>query len=618
MNWLRSRFFPARRGTFVVGRFVRLSDSPGFRTQENDIVPVLQSPTFGRTRSRFVPAACLLLGALCWLLSQSVPNVWADHIRDLQTRAVTENRSEVAHWGPDAENYTAWGSHSNRLIPVITYGTRGGGNGVELRSYTGPNSPYRSEAALKRLYGRVPPDTLNPAAEYGDQTNVADIQRAALEAGRKHIILVVFDGMDWQTLRAAAIHHSGRVGYDSGRGSGLHLLDYTAEGTSEFGWVVTSPFGSGGRADVDKQQLSPNAGTVGGGYNAERGGPTPWQPGSDPLYIIGKSPDGKGRHAYPDSAATATAMTTGVKTLNGAINVDPQGNQLTTIAHLAQRRGYAVGAISSVPISHATPAAAYAHNVRRSDYQDLTRDLVGLKSVAHPQQPLPGLDVLIGGGYGVVKLSDRGQGSNFVPGNAYIAADDLAAIDVRRGGKYVVVTSQAGQDGDLALLRAAEKARADGKRLFGMFGIGRYGGHLPFRTADGDYQPAPGRRKLAEVYTPGEIRQNPTLATMTEAALRVLGGNPRGFWLMVEAGDVDWANHDNNLDTSIGAVLDGDAAIRVITDWVERHSNWKETIVIITADHGHYLVLEKPQGLLAPETGEAPSAKTKRPAKAAR
>jgi len=82
---------------------------------------------------------------------------------------------------------------------------------------------------------------------------------------------------------------------------------------------------------------------------------------------------------------------------------------------------------------------------------------------------------------------------------------------------------------------------------------------------------------------------------MTTAALTVLEKNPKGFWLMVEAGDVDWANHDDNIDNSIGAVNSGDAAVKAITDWVEQHSNWMESLLIVTADHGHYLVLEKPE-----------------------
>ena len=64
---------------------------------------------------------------------------------------------------------------------------------------------------------------------------------------------------------------------------------------------------------------------------------------------------------------------------------------------------------------------------------------------------------------------------------------------------------------------------------------------------------------------------------------------------MVEAGDVDWGNHDNNLDNSIGAVLSGDDAFGVVMDWVDENDAWDYTAVIVTADHGHYLVLKDPQ-----------------------
>jgi alkaline phosphatase len=84
---------------------------------------------------------------------------------------------------------------------------------------------------------------------------------------------------------------------------------------------------------------------------------------------------------------------------------------------------------------------------------------------------------------------------------------------------------------------------------------------------------------------------------MTAAALTVLGARDGGFWLLVEAGDVDWANHATNLDNSVGAVLSGDDAVRVITDWVAANSNWHESLMIVTADHGHYLVLVEPARL---------------------
>ena len=131
-------------------------------------------------------------------LTASTP-LAGDHLRDLQTAAINDGQSPVAHWGVDPKNYKEWGTHSNRLIPVYTFGTKGAGAGIDLGSYTGKNCAYRSEAALKRIYGRVPTNTLNPNAEYLDQTDLALLQRAAFAAGKKHVILMVFDGMDWQT-----------------------------------------------------------------------------------------------------------------------------------------------------------------------------------------------------------------------------------------------------------------------------------------------------------------------------------------------------------------------------------------------------------------------------------
>lgn len=546
-----------------------------------------------------MPQLVTRIAASAVLLFTIIPGIAsaADPLRELQAAAIQAGRSDVAHWGPDSEKYISWSSHTNRLIPVYTFGTRGAGEGIDLGSYAGANSPYRSEEKLKAIYGFLPTHTLNPQAEYFDQTNLGELQRAALQAGRKHIFLVVFDGMDWQTTRAAAIYNSGRVGYDQGRGAGLHFLDYDARGTSQFGFVVTSPHDEGTDGNPDRQELIFPVKPQPGGYNVAKAGPTPWQPGNDLWYPIGLASKGvPGEHAYPDSAATATSLCTGVKTYNAAINIDPSGHQLQTVAHLAQERGYAVGTVTSVPISHATPAASYAHNVSRDDFQDLSRDLLGLPSASHPHTPLPGLDVLIGSGAGTESKTDKGQGANFIPGNRYLTAADLQTVDVAHGGRYVVAQRTPGQSGTAVLQAATATAARSGKRLLGMFGFAKTG-HLPFQTADGDYRPAPGKTGKAEEYSDADLRENPTLADMTAAAITVLSRNPQGFWMMVEAGDVDWANHDNNLDASIGAVKSGDAAVKVITDWVEQHSNWNESLLIVTADHGHYLVLTNPQAV---------------------
>ncbi len=522
-------------------------------------------------------------------------------MRLLQRSAVQSGSTPFGHWGLTPTNYIEWGTHSNRLIPVYTFGTRGAGSGIDLDSYTGQASLYRDPARVQALYGYPAEGTVDPNADWMDQTNLYDIQKAALAAGRKHIILVIFDGTDWQTTQAAATSQNRRVAYTEGRGTGLHFQDYTAGGTTQFGYMVTSPHNEGTTSNVNTQTVLNPGGTLRGGYAPALAGRTPWAVAPDNKYPTSRNTATPPVHAYTDSSSSATSMTAGIKTYNNGVNVDPSGVRVKTIAHEAQQQGYLVGVVTSVPISHATPAAAYAHNVERDDYQDLTRDLLGLPSISHPRKPLPGVDVLLGAGFGQSRIRDpkeEVQGDNFVPGNAYLTDADLAASDISRGGRYHIAQRTAGKNGGELLLGQARAAAEKKERLLGFFGGPN--GHLPFRTADGDYFPTIGRKKIAEVYTPADVTENPTLAEMTTAALTALQQREKGFWLMVEAGDVDWANHDDNIDNSIGAVVSGDMAVKVITDWVETHSNWDETLLIVTADHGHYLVLDRPEMLIPP------------------
>src|SRR5258707_1851613 len=152
---------------------------------------------------------------LAWVLSLSLLSCCAttavfadgDFVRDLQTRAIERGQSPLGHWGPQSDNYVGWKNHTNRLIPVYTYGTSGAGTGIELSSYSGANSAYRSDKAVRRIYGRVPTNTVNAEADYLDQTDLASLQRAGIAGGKKYVFLVIFDGMDWQTTWAAAIYN---------------------------------------------------------------------------------------------------------------------------------------------------------------------------------------------------------------------------------------------------------------------------------------------------------------------------------------------------------------------------------------------------------------------------
>ena len=389
--------------------------------------------------------------------------------------------------------------------------------------------------------------------------------------------------------------------YHEGRGTGLWFQDYRGAPT-DFGYMVTSSHNDGTKADANAQTVSNIGGKVRGGYDWQLAGETPWATAIDPQYPIGKSRAQP--QAVTDSAAAATSMNSGIKTYEEAINVDPDGHPVEPIARQLQKQGWSVGAVTSVPFSDATPAATYANNVFRDDYQDIARDMLGLPSIAHRRDPLPGMDVVIGTGWGETtteksrKKDLDDQGENFIPGNRYITADDLEKIDVAHGGKYRVVQRTAGVNGTQALADAAQQAAEKHERLFGMFGTGEHS-HLPYRTADGNYNTTAGAKKAAEEYTADILNENPRLADIAVAALNVLSQNSKGFWLMIEAGDVDWANHDDNLDNSIGAILSGEDAVHAVTDWIESHGGWENTVLIVTADHGHYFHLVQPEVIAA-------------------
>ena len=68
-----------------------------------------------------------------------------DIAKQLQARAIEEGKADFGYWGTDPNKYTGWTTHSNRLIPVYTFGTKGAGAGIDLDSYAGDNSLYRSE-----------------------------------------------------------------------------------------------------------------------------------------------------------------------------------------------------------------------------------------------------------------------------------------------------------------------------------------------------------------------------------------------------------------------------------------------------------------------------------------
>lgn len=392
------------------------------------------------------------------------------------------------------------------------------------------------------------------------------------------------------------------------------------------------------------------------GYEPDRGGPNPWTPGSDPTYI---------KWSYPDSANTATSLYTGVKSYNNAIGVDIFEKNLTTILQQARELGKSTGLVTSVPITHATPGAATATVNRRAKYD---RDFPALDNIL--QEALVSDEdgslflptVLLGGGHPLDHentINDPArscdaipEAANRRPGTCYFPPGTNNYVYIRRANyEHLQANPTNNRYGYRFLERGANAATTllntslqldpnQGQRLLGLYGARGQNGNIPVSSGNGDYSltglnnfsvfssTRGGRPTVAEQAAdqtpnpdvdrplqPGEtteqfiakeVNENPTLSDMTQAALNVLGKDQDGFWLMVEGGDIDWAAHDNNMDNLIGTMKDFDKAVQTTINWINQNGGWRKNVLIVTADHDHYLTLNDnfPQ-LLAEKGAEA-------------
>jgi alkaline phosphatase len=276
-----------------------------------------------------------------------------------------------------------------------------------------------------------------------------------------------------------------------------------------------------------------------------------------------------------DSAAAGTALFSGVKTANGRINISADGEQrLFSLADKARALGKGTGAVTSVYMSNATPGAWYAHNDDRGNgFAIADEGLWGDPNTTGDAS----VDQRYGGGHGLsLPVSDVliGAGHPAWQGGDYVNQairdrlwQEAGASDTSDGFSFVERISGS-PDGAQRLLEAADETEV--KRLVGLFGGNA--GNLDYRLADGSgYNP-----------------ENPTLAEMAQAALAVLGRDPRGFVLMIEGGAIDWASHNHNMNELIGEQIDFNAAAQAVVDWVDsptNGSNWANTLVMVTADH---------------------------------
>ncbi|MBZ4219529.1 MAG: alkaline phosphatase [Chlorobium sp.] len=236
-------------------------------------------------------------------------------------------------------------------------------------------------------------------------------------------------------------------------------------------------------------------------------------------------------HLITDSGAASTALATGSKTTIGTISM--AGNHLDTlrtIAEMAKANGMKTGIVSSVGIDDATPACFYAHNASRSNLYDIAQEMAS-----------SGFDYF-GGGYSAGNFPENQAKSKAFRG-------DITAL--MQSAHYVIAHNKT----ELASIKPGVHCWAysdyDSK------------GALSF---DMD------RRKGNDI----------ELAEFTREGIRLLD-NPKGFFMMVEGGKIDWACHANDAAAAAHDVEAFDKAIKEALAFYRHHP--KETLIIVTADH---------------------------------
>jgi len=234
--------------------------------------------------------------------------------------------------------------------------------------------------------------------------------------------------------------------------------------------------------------------------------------------------------SVPDSAAASSSWGSGFRVNNRALNMSPKGEKYDTIFQKFKNAGKKAACVTTVPITHATPASFLISTESRGN-QALIAELY----LEH------NFDVLMGGGYEYFDSGKRDDGK------------DMFAEFRRKG--YHVALDKAGMN----------KGRKD-QPLLAIFGEGA----LPYAIDHSN------SREFSE--------KIPTLAEMTQKSIDLMKHHDKGFVLQVEGGKVDWAAHNNDISGLLYDQLAFDDAIEVAMNFAEKEKN---TLVIITTDHGN-------------------------------
>ncbi len=272
----------------------------------------------------------------------------------------------------------------------------------------------------------------------------------------------------------------------------------------------------------------------------------------------------------PDSAPTMTAMVTGIKTNQGVLSVtqkakygdcaSARGQGVVSMLELSEALGLATGIVSTARITHATPAATYAHTPNRDWESDAELSAEakanGCKDIARQLIEFPygdGLEVALGGGR-----------SYFLP--ATVSDPEDAGASGRRKDGRNLPTEWAARPGSSYVWNKAQFDAIDPRRTRHLLGL--------FERSHMEYEQDRGK----------DAGKEPSLAEMTAKAIDVLENSSRkGYFLMVEGGRVDHAHHAGNASRALtDAIALSDAVRKALEKTSER-----DTLIIVTADHSH-------------------------------
>lgn len=274
-----------------------------------------------------------------------------------------------------------------------------------------------------------------------------------------------------------------------------------------------------------------------------------------------------------DSAPTMTAMVTGVKTNDGILSVNQNGvrgdhttvagNELTTFLELAEQKGLSTGLVSTARITHATPAACYAHTVERDWESDANLSAAartaGFPDIARQLIEFPhgdGLEVVLGGGR-----------SKFLPKTTN-DPEDSGQKGERLDGRDLT-SEWLTQPNSTYVFRKTEFDTTNPATTDHLLGL--------FERSHMEYE----HDRATD--TGGE----PSLSEMTSKAIDILSKNQKGYFLHVESGRIDHAHHAGNAFRALTDAVEFSNAIRVAME----KTNPKDTLIIVTADHSHVFTI---------------------------